>query len=376
MTIQQAIWQTRRDYLGKCRPELPVSFFNPAILRETAAMFHAGFPGLVTYAVKANPAVDVLRCLVTSGVTAFDVASPVEIDLVRKVAPLAALHYHNPIRSVHEIKYAVSKGVRSFSVDRPAELEKLLAHIPATCEISVRLKLDVEGAAYDFGAKFGAEADLCADLLRRVQASGHRTSMAFHPGTQCTDPQTWAAYIAECAKIETQAGCKLHRLNVGGGFPSHRGHERPALAPIFAAIEQAVVLHFPEAAPDLVCEPGRAMVAEAYSLAICVKAISDTTIFANDGLYGGLSEFRDTIGHIERYRMISHQQQASCNFQDYIVFGPTCDSLDQLPSPLSLPVNIQEGDYILFENTGAYTHAITTRFNGYGHAKTITITEL
>lgn len=115
--------------------------------------------------------------------------------------------------------------------------------------------------------------------------------------------------------------------------------------------------------------------ADAFSLAICVKALSDNTIFANDGLYGGLSEFRDTIGQIERYRMISSKPNLSdTHHQDYTVFGPTCDSLDQLPEPLSLPQNIAEGDYILFENMGAYTHAIGTRFNGYGSAKNVVIT--
>lgn len=375
MTIQQAIWQTRREYLGTCTPELPVSFFNPATLTDTAHAFRTGFPGLVSYAVKANPDANVLRCLVAAGVNAFDVASPVEIDLVRSVAPLATLHYHNPVRSVNEIKHAARNAVRSYSVDRPAELEKLLAHIPDDSEISVRLKLDMAGAAYDFGAKFGAEPDLCVSLLRRVQECGHRTSMTFHPGTQCTDPHAWAAYIAQCAKIEKQSGCTLYRLNVGGGFPSHRGHEKPALAPIFDAIKQAVSHHFPDAAPALVCEPGRAMVADAFSLAICVKALSGNIIFANDGLYGGLSEFRDTIGQVQRYKAIQHGKSSDTEaFQNYTVFGPTCDSLDQLPEPLYLPKNIAEGDYILFENMGAYTHAIATQFNGYGVTKYITIT--
>ena len=375
MTIQQAIWQTRREYLGTCRPELPVSFFNPATLTDTAQEFRTGFPGLVSYAVKANPDANVLRCLVAAGVNAFDVASPVEIDLVRSVAPLATLHYHNPVRSVNEVKHAVRNGVRSYSVDRPAELEKLLAHIPEGSEISVRLKLDLAGAAYDFGAKFGAEPDMCVSLLRRVQECGHQTSMTFHPGTQCTDPQTWAVYIAQCALIEKQSGCKLYRLNVGGGFPSHRGHEKPTLTPIFYTIKQAVLQYFPNNAPDLVCEPGRAMVADAFSLAICVKALSDNIIFSNDGLYGGLSEFRDTIGQVERYQAIQHQKSSnSKELQNYTVFGPTCDSLDQLPAPLCLPIDIAEGDYILFENMGAYTHAIATQFNGYGNTKYVTIT--
>lgn len=376
MSFQQAIWTSRQDYLKKCQPELPVSFFNPAALTGTAKMFQGGFPGLVTYAVKANPARHVLKCLAAAGIDAFDVASPAEIDLVRSIAPNATLHYHNPIRSIQEIKHAVAEGVTSFSVDRPAELEKLLQYIPKVCEISVRLKLDLEGAAYDFGTKFGADPDMCATLLRRVWASGHRTSMTFHPGTQCNNPDAWTAYISACSKIAERAGCTLYRMNVGGGFPSHRTKEQPRLQAFFEAIQKAVLQSFPTAAPELVCEPGRAMVADSHSLAVCVKALSENTIFLNDGVYGGLTEFRD-IGHIERYKVISQSEWKSGKpCRKYTVFGPTCDSIDQLPAPLSLPKTIAEGDYILFENMGAYTQSIATPFNGYGTAMTVTITKV
>lgn len=374
MGIQQAIWQTREAYLRQYKPDLPVAFFDPAVLTDTARMFQQGFPGLVTYAVKANPAAPVMRQLIAAGITAFDVASPVEIDLVRGLLPDATLHYHNPIRSVQEIRHAVNASVHSYSVDRMGELEKLLAQIPDACEISVRLKLDLDCSAYNFGAKFGADADACVALLRRVMDSGHIASMTFHPGTQCTDPQIWAAYIGEVAAISKRAECKLHRLNVGGGFPSHRWGAQPDLAPIFAMIKTSIAQYFFDHTPKLVCEPGRAMVADSFSLALCVKTRSDSTLYLNDGIYGGLAEFRD-IGHIERYKVVSAYNLPHIGDKiDFHVFGPTCDSLDQLSAPLPLPNDIQEGDYILFENAGAYTHSIATRFNGYGDVKNINIT--
>jgi ornithine decarboxylase len=375
MSFQQAIWKTRQDYLGKCKPEIPVAFFDPSALIATAQSFTNGFSGLVTYAVKANPDTQILRCLIASGIDTFDVASPVEIDLIRSINLNATLHYHNPVRSLHEIKYAASKGVKSYSVDRLTELDKLLKHIPAQSEISVRLKLDMAGAAYDFGAKFGADADVCVALLRKVQESGHHTSMTFHPGTQCSDPKTWAVYIEKCAEIAKQADVSLYRLNVGGGFPSHRAHEKPQLEPFFETIKAATDKYFPDSPLALVCEPGRAMAASAYSLAVRVKAVSEDAVFLNDGVYGGLTEFRD-IGNVERYSVKSNlETPASDTNQDFIAFGPTCDSLDQLPTPLTLPTNIQEDDYILFENMGAYVSSIATRFNGYGDFDVVAIRE-
>jgi len=373
MGFQHAIWQTRSDYLGRFCPDLPVAFFDPMVLANTARLFCKGFPGLVTYAVKANPDTRVLRRLIAAGIGTFDVASPVEIDLVRGLKADAVLHYHNPIRSIAEIKHAVMRGVCSYSVDRDGELDKLLAHIPAGCEISVRLKLDLAGSAYNFGAKFGADAQTCVTLLRRVMDSGHTASMTFHPGTQCTDPQTWAAYIKTTAAIAKQAQCTLMRLNVGGGFPSHRGGSKPDLAPIFKVIKTSIARHFPDNPPALACEPGRAMVADCFSLALRIKSLSKNTLYLNDGIYGGLAEFRD-IGHIERYQVISPKNTTpSKTCMDFSIFGPTCDSLDHLEAPLSLPDTVAEGDYILFENTGAYTHSIATRFNGYGDVKTVVV---
>ncbi len=376
MGIQQAIWQTRDTYLRQFGPDLPVAFFDPRVLAKTAIMFQQNFPGLVTYAVKANPATRVLRGLIASGIKTFDVASPVEIDLVRGILPNATLHYHNPIRSTQEIMHAVENGVRSYSVDRMGELEKLLEQIPKDCEISVRLKLDLAGSAYNFGVKFGADADACVTLLRRVIESGHMASMTFHPGTQCTVPQIWAAYIQEAAMIAKLAKCTLHRLNVGGGFPSHRWDEQPDLTPIFNMIKHTYAQCFPHGKTLLVCEPGRAMVADSFSLALRVKTLSDNVIYLNDGIYGGLAEFRD-IGHIQRYQVICAQNITPAKtHKDFSIFGPTCDSLDHLAVPLPLPENIQEGDYILFENTGAYTHSIATRFNGYGDVKTIDLPKI
>ncbi|KAB7616189.1 type III PLP-dependent enzyme [Amylibacter sp. SFDW26] len=373
MSFQEAIWQTRRGYLKQCQPDIPVLFFNPNKLTGTAKIFHDHFPGLVTYAVKANPDPNVIKTLISCGITSFDVASPVEIDLIRNIAPNATLHYHNPVRSIAEIKHAVSKNIRCYSVDRIAELDKLLKYVPAGAEISVRLKLDLEGAAYDFGSKFGAKPGDCIALLERLKNSNYRTSMTFHPGTQCTDPKAWELYIKTCADIAKKAGCVLERLNVGGGFPSFRAKNKPDLMAFFETIGTAVANHFDNSIPKLVCEPGRSLSADGYSLATRVKALDKKTIFLNDGVYAGLTEFRD-IGPVDRYQTIASDGTPKTGAKaKYTVFGPTCDSLDQLPEPLPLPSTIAEGDYILFENMGAYVKSITTQFNGYGNFKEIMI---
>lgn len=349
---------------------------SPAVLQATARRFRAGFPGLVTFAVKANPAREVLENLVASGIEAFDVASPAEMAAVCEVLPSAVLHYNNPVRSTDEIALALRFCVRSFSVDCAEELEKLIAAgVPEDSEISVRLRLSVKGAAYDFGAKFGADPAMAAALLRRVSEAGYQASMTFHPGTQCDDPAAWTAYVEACAQASRAAGVPLARLNVGGGFPAHRTGDAPELERFFDEIGRATRAAFSGAAPVLVCEPGRAMVAEAFSLATRVKSARAEAVFLNDGIYGGLAEL-PILGNTDRIEVFRDGVPLDGAWTNRVVFGPTCDSLDRLPGTVPLPIDLRDGDHVVFHGLGAYSTATLTRFNGYGALEVVSTDRL
>lgn len=378
MGLGKTIWANPVEYLRKADADAPVLFFAPRVLQETAQRFLRGFPGLVTYAVKANPDEEVIANLAAVGVTGFDVASPAEMALVRRLVPDAALHYNNPVRSRREIATAVALEVASYSVDSHSELDKLFEQVPQGREIAVRFKLPVSGAIYDFGAKFGAEQARAADLLRAVAGRGHVPALTFHPGTQCTDPGAWAAYVRAAAGIAWAAGVRIARLNVGGGFPSHRlAGELPPLEAIFATIAAETAAAFGADAPILVCEPGRGLVGEAFSLAASVKAVRDgRDVFINDGVYGALAEL-PLLGPIDRIEVIApdgaRRQGAPV---ERVVFGPTCDSVDRLPGELRLPADIAEGDHLLIHGMGAYSAATSTRFNGFGGLAVATVLAL
>ncbi|MFQ5438892.1 MAG: type III PLP-dependent enzyme [Paracoccaceae bacterium] len=373
------LWTSGPAYLRAMRPDRPVFFVSPGDLGRTASRLMRGFPGLVSYALKANPDPVILENLSAAGIGAFDVASPAECRLVRSVVKGATLHYNNPVRSPAEIVQALRLGVRSFSVDRVGELAKLasLATGPEI-EISVRLALPVGGAAYEFGTKFGASPDLATHLLAEVAKSGFTPSMTFHPGTQCTDPAAWETYISACARIANRAGVRLWRLNVGGGFPSNRRQGAPTdIEAIFTAIRRAVAREFSADAPALLCEPGRALVADSIALATRIRAIGDKSeVFLNDGVYGGLAE-APSIGLSDRLLAVSPFGARLCGpSKPRKLFGPTCDSLDTLPGNPSLPVALKEGDYLIFLGAGAYSAALATGFNGYGGHERITVMRL
>lgn len=376
MSRHPEIWASPESYLVSVVPEDPVLFFAPGVLRRLVRDFCAGFPGAVTYALKANDSRAVIENLIGAGIAGFDVASPAEIDKVRAVSRSVALHYNNPVRSPAEIARARAAGVVSYAVDGLSELAKLeAAGLARGTEVAVRLRLPVAGAVYDFGAKFGEDPAGCVELLRAVEEAGFRPAMTFHPGTQCAAPEAWTAYIATCAEVSREAGVALRRLNVGGGFAADYRGEAPDLGAVFAAIRGAVEAAFGERAPALLCEPGRALVAESHVLATRVKAVRECgAVFLNDGVYGSMGEGLNALGVSRRVRVLAADGRPRRGaVRARVIYGPTCDSLDRLPGEYALPEDIAEGDFVLFEAMGAYTGVTQTRFNGYGATRLVTV---
>lgn len=376
MGLSKTIWSNPTEFLRVQQPESPVLFFAPTMVQAAARRFIDGFPGMVTYAVKSNPTEEVVENLAAAGIRGYDCASPFEIDLIRRLAPDAAIHYNNPVRARHEIVHAVSRDVKSWSVDSRSELVKLIEMVPSEgCEISVRFKLPVGGAAYNFGAKFGATAELATELLKVVADAGFIPSLTFHPGTQCTDPAAWESYIMTAAEIARDAGVTIARLNVGGGFPNHRvaGH-LPVLEDFFALIDRSATQAFGADRPLLICEPGRALCGDAFTLAARVKALRDDShVFLNDGVYGAMTEL-PLIGVIDRIEVLAPSgAKRTGEALPRIVFGPTCDSVDRLPGEVALPDDIAEGDYVVIHGMGAYSTVTNTRFNGFGELSLATV---
>ena len=173
-----------------------------------------------------------------------------------------------------------------------------------------------------------------------------------------------------------RAAVTLKRINVGGGFAAHRSGAAPDLGAIFDRIAFETERAFGPDHPGLVCEPGRAMVAEAFTLAVRVKAVRGDAIFLNDGVYGALTELRD-IGLPDRVQVMrADGTELTGTTRPRVVFGPTCDSIDRLPQKMPLPDSTEEGDYVLIRAMGAYSASISTGFNGYGDQEIVTVARL
>jgi len=353
--------------IGKNRPERPVRGLRPHAAGRSARWFLQNFPGDVAYAYKANNSVFLIGALYGAGIRHFDVASLPEIEDAVTI-PDAHLHFMHPVKSRHAIRRAYELGVRSFALDGEDELVKILEETDGARDLLlwVRIAVPAINSRIPLERKFGVSGQGAANLLVKTRQVAGELGLTFHVGSQTTTPDAFVTALAELHKLIVKAGVVIDRLDVGGGFPSRYPDSDPApmddfMQTILAGIETLPV----KENIRLMCEPGRALVAEAESLIVRVDARRDHELYINDGSYGMLFDAAH-LGFIFPTRNISRQIDPSEALVPMELWGPTCDSIDYMKGPFMLPASTAEGDYIEIGNMGAYARAIAGRFNGYG----------
>ena len=350
------------------RPTRPVYCLYPRLTRDMARCFLAGFPGHVLFAVKANPEPRMLQELHGAGVRHFDTASLEEIALVRNLLPDAQCYFMAPSKLVGAAEAAYRDyGLRHFVADHESEVARLLAVTGPEATIHIRMKAHSEESIYELSSKFGAEDAEAEGLLRQVAEAGRRPGLAFNVGSMCLHPDAYRRAIAAAAKVAADSGVEIASLDVGGGFPSpYPGLDVPPPADFFAAIGEAAKQADLPADCTLMCEPGRALVAEGQSLVVQVILVKGDQVFLNDGIYGSLSE-PGLSNRLVSFPVAAIRPDGGFadELRDFTVFGPTCDTLDVLPVQFPLPADIRVGDWIEVGQLGAYSNAMRTRFNGF-----------
>lgn len=358
-----------RAMVAALQPSYPVYCLKPAALVEAAQRFIDLFPGRVLYAVKCNPHPRVLRTLWAGGIRHFDTASLPEIAMVRELFREAGIYFMHPVKGRAVIKTAWRVyGVDHFIVDHPDELAKVLEETDGGDGIAIFVRVktpQVDGTFYHLSDKFGAEPEAATALLREAHEQGCQTGLAFHVGSQCGDPAAYTAALEMVGGLVDQAKVQLNFLDVGGGFPGYYADtQAPPLEDFIEAIESGVRRLKLRRDCVLMCEPGRALVADGCNLVVQVQLRKDNRLHINDGIYGSLSETVDA-GVQYRARLIRLNGEPSTHLVPFIINGPTCNSLDVLPKLFELPEDTREGDWIEFEQTGAYSNALASHFNGF-----------
>lgn len=370
----------RDAVIRRLAPVIPVSILNLGIMARRAQEFVAAFPGQVMYAVKCNPDPVFLRSMYAKGVGRFDVASLAEVELIRKLFPLAPLYFMHPFKAPEAITVAYHKyRVRAFVLDTKDELEKILHATGYADDLELFVRIAVPGGkvATDFSVKFGVKPEAAAALIKCTSLHSKRLGVCFHVGTQCVDPAVYANAIDYAAGIIRASGAGVTTLDIGGGFPTTLDPDNPppAIQEYMAIIRNALSrneLH----GMEICCEAGRGLVADAGSLVVRVEGRKDDLLYINDGTYGGLFEAAGAIGLPYPARLICREPRPmSLAKRQFRLAGPTCDSVDMMNGPFMLPDDVRVGDWIALNKLGAYGEVSRTNFNGFGAVHKVIIEE-
>jgi ornithine decarboxylase len=371
-----------REFLRARRPEGPCLVVDLDVVRANYDSFARAMPdSRVYYAVKANPAPEVLKLLADLG-SSFDCASLAEIDMALAAgATPYRISFGNTIKKERDIAAAFARGIRLFAVDCVEEVDKVARAAPGA-KVFCRILCDGAGAEWPLSRKFGCVPELALTVLEHAHCSGlDAYGVSFHVGSQQPNPKAWDSALAAASQIFrtlSERGIQLRMVNLGGGFPAKYIKKIPVVKAYGQAISGALRKHFGNRIPETIIEPGRGMVGnagliKAEVVLVSKKAADDPVrwVYLDIGKFGGLAE---TMDEAIRYPIRTERDgdaKSPC-----VIAGPTCDSADVLyeKTPYDLPVSLSIGDEVLIEGTGAYTTTYASvAFNGFEPLKSYVI---
>jgi len=372
--MTERIREFLRDRRERGLDEGPVLVVDLDVVRDNYNAFAKALPDTrVFYAVKANPAPEVLSLLASLG-SCFDTASVAEIEMALAAgASPDRVSYGNTIKKERDIARAFALGIRLYAVDCKAEVEKVARVAPGS-RVFCRILSDCVGAEWPLSRKFGCEPGMAVDVLEHALRLGLEPyGVSFHVGSQQRNQHAWDRALASAAAVFRECGergMNLSMVNLGGGFPTKYLKNVPTVRTYGNAIFKALRKHFGNRIPETIIEPGRGMVGNAGVIETEVVLVSRKSeeddvrwVYLDIGKFGGLAETMD-----ESIRYAIRTPRDADPMAPCVLAGPTCDSADVLyeKTPYPLPVSLEIGDKLLIEGTGAYTTTYSAvAFNGF-----------
>ncbi|HQT76272.1 MAG: ornithine decarboxylase [Rhodospirillales bacterium 20-64-7] len=361
-------------FLAQQQPETPCLVLDVDRVEENFRALKQALPlARIYYAVKANPAPQVLERLVNLS-SYFDAASIEEVTacLDAGAAP-GQISFGNTIKKVSAIRRAHAAGVTMFAFDSREELEKLAANAPGA-RVYCRILVENEGADWPLSRKFGTTIESARELMLMAGDLGlDPYGLSFHVGSQQTTTRAYEVAIAKVGMLFTdltEAGVNLRMMNLGGGFPTRYRDDVPEIDRFGNAIMTAMTEHFGNNLPEMLIEPGRFIVGDAGLISAEVVLVSRRDrndpvrwVYLDIGRFGGLAE---TEGESIKYRITTPHDGSPMG--PVAIAGPTCDGADILYEKANyrLPLALRSGDRVELLSTGAYvTTYASTKFNGF-----------
>ena len=355
--------------------ETPFVVIDRQIIADAYDQLGTCFPfAKIYYAVKANPAVEIIELLRDKG-SSFDIASIYELDKVMAtgVGP-ERISYGNTIKKARDIRYFYEKGVRLFATDSEADLRNIAKAAPGS-KIYVRILTEGSTSAdWPLSRKFGCQPDMALDLLILAKQLGLVPyGISFHVGSQQRDIDVWDAAIAKVKvifeRLKEEDGITLQMINMGGGFPANYIARTNSLETYAEEIIRFLKEDFGDDLPEIILEPGRSLIANAgilVSEVVLVARKSRTAVerwvYVDVGKFSGLIETMDESIKFPIYT------EKKGEMEEVVIAGPTCDSADIMYEnyKYGLPLNLAIGDRLYWLSTGAYTTSYSAvEFNGF-----------
>ncbi len=355
------------ELVSRLKPEEPFYCIRKKSIQIASKTFQNKFPGKILYAVKTNPHAEVLKTILDSGINDFDVASIKEIQDIKKISTKAKCSFMHTIKSRESIRTAYFKfNVKAFALDTKEELIKIIesTNNAKDLELFLRISVSNEHAEIDLSKKFGALNSEAVGLFRLTKQYANKIGLSFHVGSQCMHPISYTKGIAEIGNIIKKTKIVPDYINVGGGFPTIYPDLVPqSLDKYFEEIKSSLENLKLKKLPEIICEPGRAIVAESGSTIVRVNLRKKQKLYINDGTYGTLFD-AGVPNIVYPSKIITNGRIISKKLTSFDFYGPTCDSMDYMKGPFLLPNNIKENDYIELGQLGAYGLTFRTHFNG------------
>ena len=356
------------ELVNLLKPDHPVYCIRPHEIKRSVKFFKKNFPGKILYAVKTNPNEKIIKQIISNGVNDFDVASLNEIKLIKKINSKSNLYFMHTVKSKESISSAYFKyGIKTFALDSKDELRKILdaTNQAKDLKLFVRIAISNEHAEIDLSRKFGALPSEAIGLVRLCKQHSNKLGISFHVGSQCMHKISYSKGIQEIGSIIKKTKIIPDTINVGGGFPSIYPDLNPEpLINYMKEIKKELKNLKLSNLPEIICEPGRALVAESGSTIVKVILRKKNNLYINDGTYGSLFD-AGAPNFVLPSKMVTDGRVQSKKLTAFSFFGPTCDGLDYMKGPFLLPNNIKEGDYIELGQLGAYSLTFRTNFNGF-----------
>ncbi len=365
-------WQKLKHFAD--RHSTPFVMINLDSIRKKYVKLGKYFPmAKIYYAVKANPAVEIIRLLHELG-SCFDIASIYELERVLAVGVSPdKVSFGNTIKKAKDVRTFYERGVRLFATDSEADLRNIAREAPGSMVYVRVLTEGGETSDWPLSRKFGCQTDMAMDLLLLARDLGLVPyGVSFHVGSQQRDIGVWDGALSKVHSIFTrliEEGIHLKMVNIGGGFPAHYIEKCNETKTYAKEILRFLQDDFGDNLPELILEPGRSLVGDSGVIVTEVVLISKKAnndlyrwVFTDIGKFNGMIE---TLGEAIHYPLMVEKEG---EVGGTIIAGPTCDSMDILyeDRKYPLPLDLEAGDRLYWFATGAYTTSYSSvEFNGF-----------